>query len=97
MQIECAQDGAAVLTARTCFDHRVVPSHVFPAAQEWARTHGAVPFVHYERRTVDVVRVNTLVSFFETQIKSTSENFQHIGVLKLGRLKEKIAVDSLLV
>lgn len=82
MQLEGVQESidgapkrpAPVLTAATCFNHRAVPSHVFPAAQEWARTHGAVPFVHYERRTVDVVRVNTLVSFLQPRQKSTSKN-----------------------
>lgn len=69
MQLEGVQepvDGtrkrpAPVLTAATCFNHRVVPSYVFTAAQEWARTHGAAPLVHYKRRTVDSIRVNNLV------------------------------------
>lgn len=70
MQLEGVQepiDGAPkrpapMLTAATCFNHRVVPSYVFTAAQEWARTYGAAPLVHYKRRTVDSIRVNNLVS-----------------------------------
>lgn len=42
---------APVLTAATCFNHKAVPSHVFAAAQEWARIHGTAPFVHYRLKS----------------------------------------------